>query len=133
MSDSDADDDASRAETAFTAHRCSNGHLSYPGHSCCPECGAAPVETVDLSDHEGTVVTWTVVNASPAGVREPNRLAIVEFDVSGQSIRAIGGTTDQVSIGDSVRPVYVPELRDPSVAIRATGSQRWDGVRFEPV
>lgn len=118
----------------FDAHRCENGHLSYPGHTRCPECGADQVEQIDLSDRTATVITWTTSTATPPGVRQPNTLGIVEFDVDGDSVRALGQfTTDDVEIGGEVTPVYTSELRDPSAGIREPDSQDWDGYRFEPV
>jgi uncharacterized OB-fold protein len=134
---------------SFDAHRCENGHITYPGHTRCPECGAEQTETVDLSDRTGTVVTWTTSTATPPGVREPNHLAIVEFTVSashsdgssdesegadGESVRALGQltTADGVDIGDQVVPVYAAELREPGAGIREPDSQAWDGFRFEP-
>lgn len=117
----------------FTAHRCPNGHLTYPAHPRCPTCGESQDETVDLTNREATVVTWTSSTATPPGVRAPNHLAIVEFTVDGETVRAIGQlTTDEVSIGDTVRPVHVEELRDPDAGIREPDSQSWDGYRFEP-
>ncbi|MFH5798627.1 Zn-ribbon domain-containing OB-fold protein [Haladaptatus sp. CMAA 1911] len=117
----------------FDAHRCPNGHLSYPGHPRCPTCAEPQDETVDLSDRTAEVVTWTTSTATPSGVRQPNHIAIVEFDVDGESVRAIGQlTTDGVEIGDEVRPVYADDLRDPDAGIREKASQEWDGYRFEP-
>ncbi|MFB6073999.1 MAG: Zn-ribbon domain-containing OB-fold protein [Haloarculaceae archaeon] len=119
---------------SFDAHRCPNGHLTYPGHTLCPECGERQTETVDLSEATGEVVTWTTSTATPPGVRQPNTLAIVEFEVEGQSVRAIGQTTtDDVAVGDDVEPVYVEELRDPEAGIKEPESQEWDGYRFAPV
>lgn len=119
---------------SLEAWRCRSGHLTYPRHPRCPECGERQIEIVDLSDRQATVVTWTVSTATPPGVRQPNPLAIVEFDVDGEPVRAIGGlTTDTVETGDAVVPVYVEELRDPDAGIRAAESQAWDGYRFEPV
>ncbi len=117
----------------FDAHRCPNGHLSYPGHPRCPVCAEPQDETVDLSDRTAEIVTWTTSTATPPGVRQPNSIAIVEFDVDGESVRAIGQlTTDDVEIGDEVRPVYADDLRDPDAGIREKESQEWDGYRFEP-
>jgi uncharacterized OB-fold protein len=121
------------ATDAFLAGRCGCGHVTYPPHPVCPDCGAAQEETVDLSANEGEVLTWTTATTTPPGVREPNTVAVVAFEVEGQQIRALGGTTDAVEIGDRVRPVYVEQLRDPGVCVRERASQRWDGVRFEPV
>lgn len=116
------------------ARRCPAGHLHYPGHRVCPECGETPTETVDLSDREGTVVTWTTNTATPPGVREPNTLAVVEFAVDGATVRVVGQTTtDDVAVGQRVRPVYVERLRDPTAGIRHPDSQDWDGYRFDPV
>ena len=120
---------------SLEAHRCPNGHLTYPAHPLCPECGEEQEETVDLSDETAEVVTWTTSTATPPGVRQPNSLAIVEFSVAGGSVRAIGQLTEdtEVEIGDEVRPVYVEELRDPDAGIREPESQEWDGYRFESV
>ena len=116
------------------AHRCPNGHLTYPAHAVCPTCGKEQTGTVDLTDRTGEVVTWTTATATPPGVRAPNTLAIVEFVVDGQSVRVLGGTTtDDVDVGNEVRPVYVEELRDPDAGIREPARQSWDGYRFEAV
>ena len=120
--------------TGFEAHRCPNGHVTYPGHTLCPECGEPQTETIDLVDRTATVVTWTTSTATPPGVREPNHIAIVAFDVAGETVRAIGQlTTDGIAVGDEVRPVYAEQLRDPAEGIRHPDSQAWDGFRFEPV
>ncbi|ELY85701.1 hypothetical protein [Natrialba taiwanensis] len=115
------------------AYRYEDGTISYPGHPRGPD-GAEPVETIDLSEFTAEVVTWTTSTATPPGVREPNHLAIVEFTIEGESVRAIGQvTTGEIEVGDEVRPVYVDELREPGAGIREPASQEWDGYRFEPV
>lgn len=119
---------------SFDAGRCANGHLSYPPHPCCPECGQPQDDHVDLADREGTIVTWTTSTATPPGIRSPNPLAIVEFDVDGTPVRAIGQlTTEDVAIGDRITPVYVEQVRDPDAGIREKDSQAWDGYRFDPL
>lgn len=123
-----------RSEPQLLAHGCPNGHLTYPSHSVCPECGERQTGRVELTEHIGEILTWTAVSATPPGVREPNTLALVEFTANGRSVRILGGTTTaDVSCGDRVRPVHVEQLRDPAVCLRETESQRWDGWRFEPV
>ncbi|QLG50005.1 nucleic acid-binding protein [Natrinema halophilum] len=133
---------------SMDATRYEDGSISYPGHARGPN-GAEPVETIDLSEFTAEIVTWTTSTATPPGVREPNHIAIVEFDVSeaqgasesqtksdgdGESVRAIGQlTTGEVETGDEVRPVHVDELREPGAGIREPESQDWDGYRFEPV
>ncbi|GGC60589.1 OB-fold domain-containing protein [Haloferax sulfurifontis] len=116
------------------AYRYPDGSITYPGHPVGPG-GEEPVGTVDLSDYTATVLTWTKSTATPPGVRQPNTLAIVEFDVDGEPVRAIGQVTgeDEVDIGDEVRPVYCEELREPGAGIREPASQEWDGYRFEPL
>jgi hypothetical protein len=132
---------------SLNAYRCPNGHVTYPGHELCPECGEEQTDEIDLSDRTAEVVTWTENTATPPGVRTPNALAIVEFEVSeaesasgsrtesdgGESVRAIGQLVEDadVEIGDEVRPVYVEQLRDPDAGIRERESQEWDGFRFE--
>ena len=119
---------------SLDAHRCPNGHLSSPPHTRCPTCGEPQTETIDLSDRTAEIVTWTESQATPPGVRRPNAIAIVEFEVDGESVRQIGQLTDaDVAIGDEVIPVYADELRDPDAGIRHPDSQAWDGYRFEPV
>lgn len=109
-----------------------DGSITYPGHPVGPD-GSEPVDTIDLSEHDAEVVTWTTSHATPPGVREPNYLAIVEFDVDGTPVRALGQlTTDEVEIGERVEPVYCEELRDPQAGIRHPDSQSWDGYRFRP-
>jgi hypothetical protein len=109
-----------------------DGTITYPGHPVGPE-GGEPVEEIDLSERTATVITWTTSQATPPGVRQPNHLAIVEFEVEGTAVRALGQlTTSEVEIGDEVRPVYVDELREPGAGIREPESQAWDGYRFEP-
>jgi uncharacterized OB-fold protein len=119
---------------AMEAARYPDGSLTYPAHPIGPG-GEEPVGTVDLSEYAAEVVTWTTSTATPPGVREPNHLAIVEFDVDGEPVRALGQLTDAegVDIGDTVEPVYVEELRDPEAGIRNPDSQSWDGFRFDPV
>lgn len=115
------------------AARYSDGSITYPGHPIGPN-GDEPVGTVDLSEYTAEVITWTTSTATPPGVRQPNTLAIVEFDVDGEPVRALGQvTTDEVEIGDEVTAVYCEELREPGAGIREPASQEWDGYRFEPV
>ncbi|MFC7323821.1 hypothetical protein ACFQMF_04410 [Halorubrum rutilum] len=136
----------------FEAAEYADGTVTYPPHTVGPN-GAERVGTVDLSEHEARVVTWTTSTATPPGVREPNTLAIVEFDMGeeydGPPVRALGqvapreanadgeGADDagdiDVAIGDRVEPVYADELREPGAGIREPESQEWDGFRFRPV
>jgi len=121
---------------SMDAMRCPNGHVSYPVHPLCPKCGEAESETIDLSDRTGEIVTWTESTATPPGVREPNVLAFVEFEVDGQPVRALGGVADNADIetGDAVEPVYVEELREPGVGLKPVDAdQEWDGYRFRPI
>jgi hypothetical protein len=123
----------SDGDPIMEAARYADGSITYPPHPVGPD-GSEPVETVDLSDYPAEVVTWTTSHAAPPGVREPNTLAIVEFDVDGAPVRALGQcTTDDVETGDAVRAVHVDELREPGAGIREPESQDWDGYRFEPV
>jgi uncharacterized OB-fold protein len=114
------------------AARYADGSISYPPHPLGPD-GAERTGTIDLSEHTARVVTWTTSTAPPPGVREPNHLAIVEFSIDDESVRALGQlTTNDIDIGDEVRPIYTEQLRDPAAGIREPASQDWDGYRFEP-
>ena len=120
-------------ESRLLAYRCPDGHLTCPAHPVCPTCGSEQTGTVDLTDETGEVVTWTTSVATPSGVRAPNTLAIVSFSVDGETVQVLGGTTDDVGVGDAVRPVFVDRLRDPAESLRAESSQDWSGFRFGPV
>ncbi|MUW14688.1 hypothetical protein GJ633_08440 [Halorubrum sp. CBA1125] len=131
-------------EPTFEAAEYADGTVSYPPHPVGPN-GAERTGTVDLREYEARVVTWTTSTATPPGVREPNTLAIVEFemgdDYDGPPVRALGqvaepdggGDLFDVTIGDRVEPVYADELREPGAGIREPDSQAWDGFRFRPV
>lgn len=128
------------------AARYPDGSILYPPHPVGPD-GNEPVGTVDLSEYTATLITWTTSTATPPGVRQPNHIGIVEFEVSeassegrtesgddGEPVRAIGQlTTDEVEIGDELEAVYAAELREPGAGIREPESQSWDGYRFRPV
>ena len=127
------DEHTSEDPDPLAAVRYADGSIGYPEHPV-SATGAEPVDTIDLREHPAEIVTWTTSTATPPGVSAPNTIAIVEFDVDGESVRAIGQvTTDEVEIGQQVRPVYVENLRDPTAGIREPESQSWDGYRFEPV
>ena len=117
------------------AGQCFNGHIRYPVHPRCPACGGEIETSIDLSDETGEIVTWTESMSTPPGVRSPNPIAIVEFTVDGTAVRAIGQlTTNEVGIGDAVRPAYTDELRDvDATMLRESESQGWDGYRFDPI
>ncbi|EMA49603.1 OB-fold domain-containing protein [Halococcus thailandensis] len=124
--------DSAAGEPAMAAARYADGSITYPPHPLGPD-GTERTGTIDLSEHTATVVTWTTSTATPPGVREPNHLAIVEFEIEDESVRALGQlTTNDIEIGDEVQPVYAEELRDPEAGIREPASQDWDGYRFEP-
>ncbi|WP_372910817.1 Zn-ribbon domain-containing OB-fold protein [Salinigranum sp.] len=131
---SDSNSNEGNDERQMEAYRYSDGSITYPGHPVGPD-GSEPEGTVDLSQYTATVVTWTTSMATPPGVRQPNTVAIVEFDVDGEPVRAIGQVTDDASvdIGDEVEAVYAVELREPGAGIRHPDSQEWDGFQFRPV
>ncbi|GAB3416757.1 Zn-ribbon domain-containing OB-fold protein [Haloparvum alkalitolerans] len=138
MSDADEAGRDERGAPAFEAAEYASGAVSYPPHPVGPE-GTERVGAVDLSDREATVITWTESTATPPGVRQPNTLAIVEFEMDegydGPPVRALGQVVEgqDVEIGDTVAPTYAEELREPGAGIREPASQDWDGFRFEPV
>ena len=131
--ESDDESDGDDTTEPFLAGRCDCGHVTYPPHPVCPACGEPQDGRVDLSERVGEVLTWTRATTTPPGVREPNTLAIVGFEVDGQQVRALAGTTGAVEIGDRVQPVDAGQLRDPEACVREAESQRFDGVRFDPV
>lgn len=128
------EDDSTHSQRGLFAYECPDDHLTYPSHPVCPKCGQPQTTTVDLTERTAEVRSWTTVTTTPPGVREPNTLALVEFSIGERAVRMLGGvTTEDISVGDAVRPVYVEQLRDPEQSLRETRSQRWDGVRFEPL
>ncbi|WP_418282729.1 hypothetical protein [Halorubrum sp. DTA98] len=161
MSDTHTDDSVTRSDDrptgapTFEAAEYADGTVTYPPHPVGPN-GAERTGTVDLREYEARVITWTTSTATPPGVRQPNTLAIVEFEMGdgydGPPVRALGQVTAaageddgaavdaegdeeavDIDIGDAVEPVYAEELRDPGAGIREPDSQEWDGFRFRPI
>ena len=148
MSDSEPEatgTDDTNDHPPMEAARYPDGSILYPPHPVGPD-GNEPVGTVDLSEYTARLITWTTSTATPPGVRQPNHIGIVEFEVSeasaesrtasgdGEPVRAIGQlTTADVEIGDELEAEYVGELREPGAGIREPESQAWDGYRFRPV
>ncbi|MES3160561.1 MAG: hypothetical protein PPP55_03210 [Halorubrum sp.] len=147
MSDHDTSTTAHDEERAFEfeAAEYASGAVSYPPHPVGPD-GTERTGTLDLREHEAEVITWTTSTATPPGVREPNTLVIVEFEMGdgydGPPVRALGqvaerpdgsGEAFDLDIGDRVEPTYTDELRDPDTGIREPESQAWDGFQFRPV
>ncbi|MDR9411707.1 MAG: OB-fold domain-containing protein [Haloferacaceae archaeon] len=115
------------------AARYADGSVGYPAHPIGPDGDAATGE-VSLADAVGTVETWTRSTAPPPGVRAPNLLAIVSFDVTGGPVRMIGQVdAEAIAIGDRVRLGPPTELRDPAAALRPAAVQSYTGHRFVPV
>jgi hypothetical protein len=135
--DTATDDSGDSTRPTFEAAEYADGTVTYPAHTVSPN-GAERVDTVDLSDRAARVVTWTTSTATPPGVREPNTLAIVEFemgdDYDGPPVRALGQVASREDAhGDRVEPVYADDLREPGAGIREPESQEWDGFRFRPL
>ena len=119
-------------KTTLNAYRCANGHVSYPKHPLCNICGLAYEKEIPLFNLEATVITWTTSTVPAPGVRTPNTIAIVEYDVEGYKIKILGGVEgENVKIGDKVKARYISELRDSKKSKRFMESQDWDGYRFE--
>lgn len=132
MSPDDGVSEADSAPGKLRAHVCENDHLTVPGHPRCPTCGEPQERTLDLTGETGSVLTWTAVESTPPGVREPNLLAVVEFTTDVGPVRVLGGTVGEVTVGDTVEPVFVDQLRDPAASVREGTEQPWSGFRFEP-
>jgi len=133
MSDSQDSTDSVESQPPMEAARYPDGTILYPPHPLGPD-GNESVGTVDLSEYTATLITWTTSTATPPGVRQPNHIGIVEFDVDGEPVRAVGQlTTNEVEIGQEVETVYSEELREPGAGIREPESQSWDGYQFQPI
>ena len=115
-----------------TAAEYADGSVGYPMHPIGPD-GHAPVGEVALTGRAGTVETWTESTATPPGVRAPNLLAIVSFDLPGGPVRMIGQVdADAVAIGDRVHLGPPTQLREPDSGLRPTAVQSYVGHRFVP-
>jgi len=129
----ETNDTDEQGQPPMEAAKYPDGSILYPAHPVGPD-GNEPVGTVDLTEYTATLITWTTSTATPPGVRQPNHIGIVEFDVDGEPVRAIGQlTTNEVEIGDELETVYAAELREPGAGIREPESQSWDGYRLRPV
>ncbi|MFB6282648.1 MAG: nucleic acid-binding protein [Halobacteria archaeon] len=125
----------------LVARKCDEGHYSFTDQDACPRCGTELSMEKDLSDTSGKVVAATVSRATPDGVRTPNPLATVEFNLEEGTVTKTGQLTENavregelvVESGDLVEPVYVEQLRDTGESFKHEESQGWGGYRFCPV
>ena len=123
----------------FEAAEYADGTVTYPPHPVGPN-GAERTGTVDLREHAARVITWTTSTATPPGVRQPNTLAIVEFemggDYDGPPVRAIGQVADRGGTAADDSLDGSPEGSADDSPDRSDGGDTFDveiGDHVEPV
>jgi uncharacterized OB-fold protein len=102
------------------ASRCKGcGHLSFPPRADCPNCLGAEFEYSELSGR-GTVVTYTRIDAAPAGFEDeaPFTVGVVDLEEAGRLLAWFGETIpeDAIEIGMPVQAV--PRMLEESPEIK---------------
>ncbi len=91
------------------ASRCRGcGHLSFPPRADCPECLGGEFDYEEISG-EGTLVTYTRIDAAPAGFEDlaPYVLGVVDLKETGRLLAWFGPTVpeDEIEIGMPLQAV----------------------------
>ena len=119
-------------EGRIMASKCSNcGQLAYPPRADCPECLGGEFEYSEISG-EGTVHTFTRIDAAPAGFESevPFTVGVVDLAETGRLLAWFGESIpeDEIAIG---MPVQVtPRIFDEVEEIRVYYSLEKPGTTW---
>ena len=89
--------------------RCTGcGHTAFPPRADCPKCLGGEFEFVEMSGR-GTVVTFTRIDAAPAGFEDvaPFTQGVVDLEETGRLLAWFGESidTEEIAIGMPVQVV----------------------------
>jgi uncharacterized OB-fold protein len=94
------------------ASRCRGcGHLSYPPRADCPHCLSGEFAYEEISG-EGTLLTYTRIDAAPAGFEElaPYVLGVVDLKETGRLLAWFGESVPETAIEIGMPLQVVPRL-----------------------
>jgi len=95
------------------------GQVSFPPRADCPACAHDGFEFHELSGR-GTVMTFTRIDAAPAGFEDdvPFHLGVVDLEETGRLLANFGETIDPAEIRIDMPVQVVPRLFEESEAIK---------------
>ena len=87
------------------------GYASFPPRADCPECMSGEFEWKDLSG-EGTVMTFTRIDAAPAGFDEeaPYTIGVVDLKETGRLLAWFGDSIEESEIEIGMPVQVVPRV-----------------------
>jgi uncharacterized OB-fold protein len=114
------------------ASRCEQcGYTSYPPRADCPQCTSGEFAYEELSG-EGTIVTFTRIDAAPAGFEEeaPFTVGVVDLKEGGRLLAWFGDTIagEEIAIGIPVQ--VVPRIFEEIEAIKVYYSLERPGTTW---
>ncbi len=104
---------ADRLKTGrIVASRCAScGLLSFPPRADCPRCLSPAFEWTEVSGR-GKIVTWTRIDAAPAGFEDgaPYTLGVVDLEEAGRLLAWFGASIPEAEIRMGMDVQVVPRL-----------------------
>ncbi len=98
----------------LVASKCGDcGFQSFPPRADCPECRSEKFEYVEISG-EGTVLTFTRIEAAPAGFEDhvPFTIGVVDLKEGGRLLAWFGETIPEGDIAIDMPVQVVPRVFD---------------------
>jgi uncharacterized OB-fold protein len=114
------------------ASRCRGcGCTSFPPRADCPECLGSEFEYAELSG-EGTVVTFTRIDAAPAGFEDASPLVIgvVDLKETGRLLAWFGPSIPESQIAIGMPVQVVPRIFEELQEIKVYYSLERPGTRW---
>ena len=100
--------------------RCSScGHLSFPPRADCPACRHGEFAYAELSG-QGTVVTFTRIDAAPAGFEDvvPFTVGVIDLAETGRLLAWFGETIPEAEITIGLDVQVVPRMFEEEEEIK---------------
>ncbi len=102
------------------ASRCGDcGYHSFPPRADCPECRSGNFEFTEISG-EGTVHTYTRIEAAPAGFEDhvPFTIGVVDLKEGGRLLAWFGETIPEDTIAVDMPVQVVPRIFDEIESVK---------------
>ena len=107
------------------------GYTAFPPRSDCPKCLSDEFEYVEFSG-EGTVMTYTRIDAAPAGFEEdcPFTIGVVQLKEQGRLLGWFGETIPEDEIEMDMPVQVVPRMFEEEVGIKVYYSLERPGTTW---
>ena len=95
------------------------GEVSFPPRADCPACRHDAFTYTEMSG-QGTVVTFTRIDAAPAGFEDvtPFTVGVIDLEETGRLLAWFGETIDKTDIHIGMPVQVVPRMFEESVDIK---------------